>query len=184
MTKEMPLTFTRGATLVGTLVLGALLTSCGTTGPAEPDVPDGWTTHTVGDVTFSTPGTWEVDESEGALVVRRGSDATDAMASVVLVPEPRPLQVEADAVFASMVAATGAKKVADGPVEKSGASEAVQLEYVGDQPRADGSGTFAARSRWLFMTLEDGSGLIAAVTAPEEQFDEELETVLESVTLP
>jgi hypothetical protein len=51
-------------------------------------------------------------------------------------------------------------------------------------PDADGSGTFAARSRWLFMTLEDGSGVIAAVTAPEEQFDEELETVLESVTLP
>lgn len=174
----------RGATLVAVLTLGALVASCSTSPSAAPEVPDGWTTHTVGDVTFSTPAEWKTEESAGALVVRAGTDETDAMASVVLVPEPRPLKVEADAVFASMVAVAGATRVSDGPVDKAGATEAFELEYVGDQPRADGDGTFAVRSRWVFMMLDDGSGVIAAVNAPEDQFDEDLETVLESVTLP
>lgn len=177
-------TFARRAALVGTLALGALLTACGAPEPAAVEVPQGWTSHGVGDVTVRTPAGWEADESDGALVVRRGSDATDPMVSVVLVPEPRPLQVEADAVYASVLAVTGAQKVADGPVDKAGASEAVQLEYVGDQPQADGSGTVTTRTRWLFVLLPDSTGVIAAVSAPEEQFDEDLGTVLDSVTLP
>lgn len=174
----------RRTVLAVALALSALLTSCGTAEPEGAPVPDDWTTHTVGDVTFSAPGDWETDGADGTLLVRRGTDASDAMASVVLVPEPRPLQAEADAVLASMVAAIGAEKTADGPVEKTGAREALQLEYVGEQPLADGAQRVTVRSRWLFMLLEDGSGVIAAVSAPEDEFDEDVETVLDSVTLP
>lgn len=172
---------------LGAVVAGGLMTACAPSEPGEDPgttVPEGWTTHAVGDVTLSAPPQWVAEESGDALVVRSGEDATAPLVSIALVAEPRPLQTEVDAVWASVLATLDAEKLDEGPVDKAGARQAARLEYVADQPDASGTDTFTTRTRWLFAVLEDGSGVMAAVSAPEDDFDDDVAAVLESVTLP
>lgn len=166
------------------LVLGGLLlAACGGGEPEAPATPDGWTSHEVGPATFAAPPGWTAQESDGALTVRESDVPSDPVVSVTVLTEPRPLQERVDGVWATARATLRAEKVDEGPARVPGARAATTLEYVADQPDADGGGTVGTRSRWLFAQLADGTTVMAVVSAADEEFDDDLATVLRTLSL-